>query len=69
MSTSLRLRCMIARSKHRGACISVETETQFGPATPRLEQLAKTTSRRTWSVGAGDLSDGEQQVVEAGHWQ
>jgi hypothetical protein len=41
----LRLRCMIATSKHRAACISVEIETQFGPATSRPEQRAKTTSR------------------------
>ena len=35
MLMNLRLRCMIARLKHRAAYISVETETQFGPATSR----------------------------------
>ena len=32
---SLRLRGMIARSKHRAAYVSVETETQFGPGSVR----------------------------------
>jgi hypothetical protein len=43
LSMSLRLRGMIARSKHRAADSSVETETQFGPAMSRPEQRAKTT--------------------------
>jgi hypothetical protein len=45
MSMSLRLRGLIARLKHRAAYTSVEIETQFGPATSRPEQHAKTASR------------------------
>ena len=45
MSMSLRLRGLIAMSKHRDANTSVEKETQFAPPTPRPEQRAKTASR------------------------
>jgi hypothetical protein len=41
MPMSLRLRCVIARLKHRAAYLSVETETKCGPATSRPEQRAK----------------------------
>src|SRR5450631_4599511 len=45
MPKSLRLRCQIASPIHRAAYLSVEIETQFGPAVSRPEQRAKTTSR------------------------
>ncbi len=54
MSMSLRVRFVIARSKHRTAYICVEIETQFGPTTSRPDQGAKTTSRplrrREWHL-------------------
>jgi hypothetical protein len=45
MSMSLRLRCLIASPRHRAAYLSVEIETQFGPALLPREQRAKTTGR------------------------
>jgi len=45
MPKSLRLSCITARSKHGAACISVETERQFGPEPERPENPPKITSR------------------------
>jgi hypothetical protein len=44
---------MIARSKHRAADISVETETQFGPVMSRPEQGAKS-HQPAFGVAASD---------------
>lgn len=60
MPMSLRARHIIARSKHRAAYFSVETETQFGPTRLRPDQGAKTTSRpwrrREWHL-RGSVGD------------
>ena len=53
MPMNLRLRCMIARSTHRAADISVETETQFGPVTSRPERGAKS-HQPAFGVAASD---------------
>jgi hypothetical protein len=56
MTMSLRLRCMIARSKHRAADVSVETETQFGPATSPPDQGAKSHQPAFGVVASGTFS-------------
>ncbi len=65
MSMSLRLRGLIARPERCGAYLSVETETQFGLATSRPEQSAKTTSR-PWPWHRHERTRSIQSRGEAG---
>ena len=66
MPMSLRARCIIARSKHRAAYSGVEIETQFGPATSRPEQRAKSHHPASGAAASDMLA--VQSGDEAGEW-
>jgi len=56
MSMSLPPRGMIARPKHRAADVSVEIETQFGPATSRPDNVPKPPAGLGLGVAASDTA-------------